>query len=78
MSLASAALVLAMVEQLYDMHAFALPNSDFLLFVWLCLFMLIYIGIVVWWFRSKEDYQRAILADAIVLATSRMAAKADP
>jgi len=73
LTFATFAVVLTVIKQLYDMHAFGLQasNGDVLFFVWTSLMTLLYISVMVRWFRKKEDYQRGLLMDAIALLTNR-------
>jgi hypothetical protein len=72
-SLATLALVLTSVKQLYDLHAFGFSaaNRQVLFYVPLSLMAMLCMSLLVRWLRRKEDYQRGLLADAIALVTDR-------
>lgn len=72
LTLATVALVLTSVKQLYDLHAFGMSaNGDLVFLVWLSLLALIYVSVLMRWFARKEDYQKGLLIDAIAMLTER-------
>lgn len=72
LTLATVALVVTSVKQLYDLHAFGTSKSnDLVSLVWLAIGILLYISVLMRWFSRKEDYQRGLLTDAIAMATER-------
>lgn len=72
LSLSTVALVVPSVKQLYDLHAFGTSkNNDLVSLVWVAIAVLLCISVLMRWFSRKEDYQRALLTDAIAMATER-------
>lgn len=72
-SLATVALILTSVKQLYDLHVIgtSVASREILLSVPLSLLGLVAMSLFVRSIRKKEDYQRGLLADAIAMVTER-------
>jgi hypothetical protein len=72
-SLATVALVLTSVKQLYDLHVIgtSVASREILFSVPLSLLGLLVMSLFVRSIRKKEDYQRGLLADAIAMVTER-------
>jgi len=72
-SLATVALVLTSVKQLYDLHVFGFSaaSRQVLFYVPVSLIAVLLMSLLVRWIRKKEDYQRGLLSDAIAMVTDR-------